>query len=234
MLRRQLLTALKVTIVLTVCFGVVYPVVVWGIAQVAFNSQANGSLVKQDGKVVGSSLIGQEFTDAHGDPLRQYFQPRPSDAGSGYDAGDSGASNLGPSSPELLDECLPVPVLDQAGGPVRGSRGQPVDQRNANGSLVCNPNTVPQRVIAYRRFNGLAAGAAVPVDAVTTSGSGLDPDISIANALDQAPRVAAARHLPAAQVIALVRAHVRNRPWGFLGEDAVNVLDLNLALDSLH
>ncbi len=99
---------------------------------------------------------------------------------------------------------------------------------------MCNPNTVPQRAIAYRQLNGLAADAPVPVDAVTASGSGLDPDISIANADDQAARVAAARSLPLARVMALIDAHVRNQPWGFLGEKTVNVLDLNLALDHLH
>jgi len=234
MLRRQLLTGLKVTVVLIVCFGFIYPVVVWGVSQVAFNHQANGSMVKTNGHVIGSSLIGQQFTDKNGNPLRQYFQPRPSDAGTGYDPNASSASNLGPSSPALLAVCLPMPVLNQAGAPETDAQGKPVDQRNADGSLVCNPNTVPQRVLAYRRLNGLAPGTPVPVDAVTASGSGLDPDISVANALDQAPRVAAARNLALSQVVGLIHAHTDSRPWGFLGEDSVNVLDLNLALDSLH
>ena len=234
MLRRQLLTALKVTVVLTICFGVIYPLVVWAVSQVAFNYQANGSMVKHDGQVVGSSLIGQLFTDTQGRPLRRYFQPRPSDAGAGYDPTDSSASNLGPLSPELLAVCLPIPVLNKNGYPVIDARGNPVDRRNANGGLECNPNTVPQRVLAYRALNGLPPGAPVPVDAVTSSGSGLDPDISVANALDQAPRVAAARNVALAEVVALIHAHTRNRPWGFLGENTVNVLDLNLALDSLH
>ena len=196
MLRRQLITALKVTIVLVVLLGIVYPVAVWGIAQVAFNHQANGSLVHHDGQVVGSSLIGQSFTDRSGNPLPRYFQPRPSEAGSGYDATNSSASNLGPSNPKLL-------------------------------------TAVARRVVAYRQFNHLAAGAPVPVDAVTSSGSGLDPDISEANALDQAPRVAEARNLTVPAVVALVHAHVRTRSWGFLGENSVNVVDLNLALDNL-
>jgi potassium-transporting ATPase KdpC subunit len=234
MLRRQLITALLVTVVLALGLGVVYPVVVWGISQVAFNHQANGSLVKADGKVVGSSLIGQQFADQQGNPLKQYFQPRPSDAGSGYDPTDSSASNLGPSSPELLATCLPVPETDKAGKPVVDSAGHPVDETNPDGSLVCNPDTVPQRVLAYRQFNGLAPGTPVPVDAVTASGSGLDPDISVANAVDQAARVATARNLPLPQVLALVHSHVYNRPWGFLGENTVNVLDLNLALDKLR
>jgi potassium-transporting ATPase KdpC subunit len=235
MLRRQLLTALKVTVVLIVCFGIIYPLAVWGVSQVAFKSQADGSLVSRNGKVVGSSLIGQSFTDSKGSPLRKYFQPRPSaTTGGSYNAGNSSASNLGPSSPMLLAPCLPVPALNAAGAPVLNGAGQPVDETNPDGSLVCNPNTVPQRVLAYRAFNDLAPGTPVPVDAVTASGSGLDPDISIANALDQAPRVASARDLPVAEVIALVHAHTDGQAWGFLGEKTVNVLDLNLALDRLH
>jgi potassium-transporting ATPase KdpC subunit len=197
MLMRQLRTAFIATVVLIVLFGVVYPLVVTGIAQVAFSHQANGSMVKADGRVVGSALIGQEFTGPGGRPLPRYFQPRPSAAGAGYDPTQSGGSQLGPSNPVLL-------------------------------------RTVAQRVIAYRRFNGLAPGQAVPVDAVTASGSGLDPDISEANALDQAARVAQARGVPVATVIALVHAHVDARPWGFLGENTVNVLDLNLALDRMR
>jgi K+-transporting ATPase ATPase C chain len=235
MLRRQLLTALLVTVVLTVGLGVVYPVVVWGISQVAFNSQANGSLVKVNGKSVGSSLIGQLFTDKNGNPLPQYFQPRPSAAGTnGYDPTASSASNLGPLSPKLLDPCLPVPAVDKSGNPVVDAKGNPRNQTNPDGSLVCNPNTVPQRALAYRQLNGLPDNAPVPVDAVTASGSGLDPDISVANALDQAARVAQARNLTVSRVTALVNGHIRNRPWGFLGENTVNVLDLNLALDNLH
>lgn len=232
MLRRQLLTALLVTVVMTVALGVVYPVVVWGVAQVAFHHQANGSLVLRNGKTVGSSLIGQEFRDKAGNPLPQYFQPRPSAAGNGYDPTSSGASNLGPSSPSLLAPCLPVPATDSNGKPVVDAQGNAVNQTNPDGSPACNPNTVPQRVLAYRQLNGLPAGAPVPVDAVTASGSGLDPDISVANALDQANRVATARHLDVGRVTALIRQHTRNRPWGILGENTVNVLDLNLALDA--
>jgi K+-transporting ATPase ATPase C chain len=197
MIARQLRTALIATIVLIVLLGVVYPLVVTGVSQVLFSYQADGSLVSSRGRVVGSALIGQSFTDSAGHPLARYFQPRPSAAGTGYDAMDSGVSNLGPSNPVLL-------------------------------------RAVAQRVAAYRRFNGLAPDAAVPVDAVTASGSGLDPDISEANALDQAPRVARVRGLPVSAVIALVHAHVDDRPWGFLGEKTVNVLDLNLALDRMH
>jgi len=195
-MRRQLLSALRMTIVLTALLGLVYPLVVTGVAQAAFSHRANGSLLKVGGKVVGSSLIGQSFTDAGGNPLPTYFQPRPSAAGKGYDPTSSGATNLGPSNPALL-------------------------------------SAVAQRVSDYRSFNGLAATVAVPVDAVTSSASGLDPDISVANALDQAGRVAKARSLSADRVVALVHSHISTRQWSFLGEDTVNVLDLNVALDRL-
>ncbi|HZQ58727.1 MAG TPA: K(+)-transporting ATPase subunit C [Acidimicrobiales bacterium] len=195
-MRRQLVTGLLATVALVVLLGLAYPLAMTGLGQALFSRQANGSLVKVGGQVVGSALIGQAFDDAKGNPLPQYFQPRPSAAGKGYDATSSGATNLGPSNPDLL-------------------------------------NAVAQRVSDYRRFNGLAPGAAVPVDAVTSSGSGLDPDISEANALDQAPRVAAARHLQVASVVALVHQHANGRPWGVLGEGTVNVLDLNVALDRM-
>lgn len=196
-MRRQIITGLRVTICLLVVLGVAYPLAVWGVGQVAFASRANGSLVKVNGHDVGSALIGQAFSDAAGHPLPQYFQPRPSAAGKGYDASSSGASNLGPSNPTLL-------------------------------------STVAQRVQDYRTFNQLPPTATVPVDAVTASGSGLDPDISEANALDQAPRVAAARHADPTAIIALVHHHVTSRAWGFLGENTVNVLDLNVALDRTY
>jgi len=234
MLRRQLVTGLLVTIVLTVLLGGAYPLAVWGISQVGFNHQANGSLITSNGKVVGSALIGQSFSDKDGNPLPQYFQPRPSYAGKGYDPTSSSASNLGPSNEKLLAQCLPVPAVDKNGKPQVDAKGNPVNQTNPDGSLVCDPNTVPQRVIAYRQFNHLAAGTPVPVDAVTASGSGLDPDISVANAQLQVGRVTSARQLAPGRVAALVRAHVNNRPWGILGEKTVNVVDLNLALDQLH
>jgi K+-transporting ATPase ATPase C chain len=195
MLRRQLVTGLFMIIALTVLTGLVYPLVLTGVAQVAFHDRANGSLVKRDGKVVGSSLIGQNFTDAKGSPLPQYFQPRPSAAGeNGYDAMASGGSNLGPSNQKLLD-------------------------------------AVAKRAVDYRQLNGLAADAKVPADAVTASASGLDPDISVANARLQAPRVARARNLPVATVQKLIDEHTDARQLGVLGEKTVNVLDLNLALD---
>jgi K+-transporting ATPase ATPase C chain len=195
-LRRQLFTGLKLTIALLVLLCGVYPAAVWAIGQVAFKHQANGSLVKTSGKVVGSSLIGQSFSDQDGNAIPKYFQPRPSAAGDGYDPTASGGSQLGPSNPKLWDE-------------VKG------------------------RIIAYRQLNGLPDNASVPIDAVTASGSGLDPDISIANAMDQAPRVAKERGLLVGTVVDLVRAHTDGRAWGVLGEKTVNVLDLNLALDKL-
>jgi K+-transporting ATPase ATPase C chain len=196
MLRRQLFTGLKMTVVLLVLLCGVYPAAVWAVGQVAFKHKADGSFITSGGQVVGSSLIGQSFSDKAGNPIPKYFQPRPSAAGNGYDPTASGGSNLGPSSSKLWDE-------------VKG------------------------RVIAYRQLNGLPDNASVPVDAVTASGSGLDPDISIANAMLQAPRVATDRGLTVATVEALVRAHTDGRPWGVLGEKTVNVLDLNLALDKL-
>ena len=196
-MRRQLITGLLMTLVLTVLLGVVYPLAMTGVAQVFMGHRADGSLVRTDGRVVGSSLVGQNFVLPDGSPDPKYFQSRPSAAGeNGYDAMSSGGTNDGPSSETLLDE-------------------------------------VTQRVTDYRELNGLAANARVPVDAVTASGSGLDPDISVANARLQAPRVARARGLRDDQVLALVDAHTDDRPFGFLGEKTVNVLDLNLALDQI-
>jgi K+-transporting ATPase ATPase C chain len=190
-MRRQLVPALVMTACLTVLCGIAYPLAVSGAASVLWGHQASGSLVKVNGKVVGSSLLGQNFADP------KYFWPRPSAAGNdGYDALASGGSNLGPSNPKLLD-------------------------------------AVQQRIDEYRKANDLAAGQAVPVDAVTASGSGLDPDISVANARLQAGRVADARGLDPTTVRLLVDNRTDHRPWGVLGEDTVNVLDLNLALDHL-
>jgi len=194
MLRRQLLTGLRMTVAMIVLVGLIYPLVVTGIAQGLMSKRANGSLVAVNGKPVGSSLIGQNFTDKDGNPLPQYFQPRPSVAGDGYDALASGGSNLGPSNQDLID-------------------------------------AVQERVAAYRTLNGLAADATVPVDAVTASASGLDPAISVANARLQAPRIAKTRGLGNDQVNQLIDKHTQDRPWGFLGEQTVNVLELNLALD---
>jgi K+-transporting ATPase ATPase C chain len=177
-----------VTIVLT---GLIYPVVVWGLGSLLFPKQAAGSLVTDaKGTVIGSTLIAQSFT------ADKYFQPRPSAAGSGYDAMSSGASNLGPTNKTLIDD---------------------VKARVATETLE-NP--------------GLTAGN-VPVDMVTASGSGLDPDISPDNAEFQVARVAKARGLTVDVVKQLVAQHTQGRDLGFLGEPRVNVLKLNLALDAL-
>ena len=197
MLRRQLISGLLMTAVLTLLLGVAYPLVVTAVAQTAFPFQANGSRLRINGETVGSAMIGQAFSDRDGNPLLQYFQPRPSAAGkSGYDPTASGGSNLGPSEESLH-------------------------------------KSVQERVAAYRSFNQLPPAVAVPVDAVTASGSGLDPDISPANAYDQSGRVARARNLDLAAVRHLIDVHRRTRPWGFLGDDTVNVVDLNLALDQM-
>jgi K+-transporting ATPase ATPase C chain len=188
-MRRQFVPAMVVLLAFTVLTGLVYPLVVTGIAQVAFPNRADGSLIEKDGQVVGSRLIGQAFTGA------RYFHPRPSAAGDGYDAMASSASNLGPSNEDLI-------------------------------------TAVRDRKVVYRRENGLPASARVPIDAVTASGSGLDPDITPANARLQAPRVARARGIPVDRVLTLVEEHTDGRSLGFLGEPDVNVLELNLALDS--
>jgi K+-transporting ATPase ATPase C chain len=185
----QLRTALAALVVFTVLTGIAYPLVMTGIAQLAFAEEANGSVIrKANGDVVGSRLLGQPFADAG------YFHPRPSAVE--YDSAASGGSNLGPTNPDLL-------------------------------------SAVAERAAAYRAENGLPVDAAVPVDAVTTSASGLDPDISLANALLQLPRVAAARGLGEAQVLDLVDSHTEGQLLGLYGQPRVNVLELNLALDAL-
>jgi K+-transporting ATPase ATPase C chain len=199
---RLLLAALRALLVFTVITGIVYPLVVFGIAQAAFHRQANGSMVAIHGRVVGSSLLCQEFTDAKGNPLPQYFQPRPSAATSGA-ANDygcdplySGASNLGPNNPVLV-------------------------------------NLIRQRQQQIAAFDHVPVSR-IPPDAVTASGSGLDPDISPQYAAIQVNRVAAARHVSPAQVEALVRQYTSGRQIGFLGEPVVNVLLLNIALDERY
>ena len=253
---RQLRSSILLTVVVAVAVGIVYPLAVYGIGQAAFRSQADGSLVSRHGQVVGSTLVGQGFSDSSGNPLPQYFQPRPSDAGTGYEATSSAASNLGPGDPRLVGfipgfntvgldgnpsktnpfataadpYCVP---LDPKGLPVIAPAPGQKYARNKDGSYMCDPNTVPERTIAYRQLNGLPATTQVPVDAVTASASGLDPDISIANADLQAPRVARVRHLPVSTVTSLIRASTSSSYWEFLGEPGVDVLQLNLALDRL-
>ena len=191
MLRRQLPAAIGMLIIFTVLTGVLYPLVVTAIGQIAFHDKAEGSLVEVDGQAVGSSLIGQPFS------APEYFHPRPSAAGEGYDAAASSGSNLGPTNPDFLA-------------------------------------TVAERVHAYREENGVDDGTPVPVDAVTASASGLDPHISVANATLQAPRVAEARGIDIETVLELVDDHTAGRDLGFLGERAVNVLELNIALDAIE
>lgn len=254
-LRRQLVPATVLLLVLAALCGIGYPAATWALGTALFRHQAEGSFVTRDGQVVGSSLIAQGFSDGDGTPLPQYFQPRPSDAGAGYDPTSSGASNLGPGDPRLVGfipgfnsvgldgapartnpfataadpYCVPEDAKSQA--PVYLPSPGQAYAKAGDGAYLCDPNTIPERAIAYRQLNGLPRGAAVPEDAVTASYSGLDPDISPENARLQAPRVARARHLPLATVLALVHAHTDGRQLGFLGEDTVNVLDLDLALD---
>ena len=248
-MRRQLLPALVMMVVFTVLLGLVYPLVITGIAVLGFNHKAEGSLVKVDGQVVGSSSIGQVFTDP------KYFHSRPS--ADGYVPGAQGGgvysygSNYGPLNPALIGNvpgvnipdktnpyatpddplCVPVGTTDNSGNPVTDDDGNPIYEKNADGTFVCNTDTVPQRVLAYRAENGLAADVKVPVDAVTSSGSGLDPDISVENARMQAARVAKERGMSVDDVLKLVDEHTDGRGLGFLGEPGVNVLELNVALD---
>ena len=189
-------TALRIMLILTLLLGIGYPLLMLGVGQGLFPQQANGSLLHAaDGRVAGSALIGQRFTDDAGAPLPEYFQPRPSAAGDGYDALASAGSNLGPESAELAAQ-------------------------------------ITERRREVAAFNGVPA-TAVPSDAVTASGSGLDPHISAAYAAVQATRVAAARGLGAETVAACVAAATSQRDAGYLGEPRVNVVQLNLALDVL-
>lgn len=187
---KQLRPAIVSVLVFTGLCGLLFPFVITGIANLIFPHQSKGSLIVQNGQVVGSELIGQNFTRP------EYFHPRPSAAGSGYDASYSGGSNLGPTSQKLMDQ-------------------------------------IRDRVAAYRAENGLADTALVPVDAVTASSSGLDPQISPANARLQGARVARVRNLDIAKVHRLIAANTDGRQFGILGEPGVNVLQLNLALDRI-
>jgi len=185
-MRRHLVAGIRMLVILTLLLGVIYPLTVTGISQLTMSHRANGSLVRSDGAVVGSELLAQAF---EGD---QWFQPRPGS----YDPTASGASNLGPNNPDLID-------------------------------------TVRSAIDALRKQDDIDADTTVPADAVTTSGSNLDPDITPAYATLQAPRVAAARGLEVQDVLALIERQTAGRTFGFLGAPRVNVLLLNLALERL-
>jgi len=184
----NLIAAARMTIVTTLLLGVLYPLAITAVAQFAFPDKANGQLVERNGTVVGSRLIGQGFSSPG------YFRPRPSAAGTGYDAANSAGSQLGPTNKKLVDAV----------------------KANVQAALQENPN------------------AAVPIDLVTASASGLDPHISPASAQFQIPRVARERGIVEGPVRRLVDAHSTARQLGFLGEPTVNVLELNLALDAQY
>ncbi len=203
-LRSQFWPALLSVPLLSLVTGVLFPLILTALARPLFPSQADGSLITSDGFVIGSRLIGQNFTG----PV--YFHPRPSAAGNGYDATASGGSNLGPSNPKLLN----------------GTPGDPA----AGGEPYLG---VRQLADAYRRRNDLPPDAVIPIDAVTRSGSGLDPHISPANAQLQVGRVARVRGLSEEVVRRLVAEHMEDRQLGILGEPRVSVLALNLALDRI-
>jgi len=202
---------LRPAVLLTVCFivltGLVFPGVVWAFGKVFFPHQAAGSLLKDaKGNVVGSELLGQTFTKP------EYFHARPSAAGAGYDAANSSGTNLGPTSDKLVNGIKDDPTTKDA------------DESYSGFADLAR---------AYRDENGLPADALIPADAATRSASGLDPDISPANALLQVARVAKARGVPTNRVGALVTQQTTGRLLGVIGEPHVNVLKLNLALDAL-
>ncbi len=183
-------TSIRMTIVSIVLLGLIYPFVMTGIAQLIFPNQANGSLVRVNGRVVGSDLVGQLWTKP------QYFHGRPSAAGKGYDPTQTGGTNLGPTSKKLID--------------------------------------ATKAAIAHVEEENPSQSGPPPMDLVTSSASGIDPDISPEGAYYQAARVAKARGIPIGRVDALIATHMHGRTLGFLGEPRVNVMDLNLSLDRLR
>lgn len=238
---KELRAGFMMMLVMTVVTGLIYPAVITGIAQAVFPSQANGSLIVSDGKVIGSRLIGQNFTRP------EYFHPRPSAAGGGYDPTASAGSNLGPTSAKFINGTL---KKDDQGNDVADFLG--IKARIVH---YCLDNDVPyESSVPLDRFKDADGGlddakliaafndptapltflprTPIPSDAVTASASGLDPHISPANAQTQAARVARTRGVPVTQVQELVAANTAGRSLGFLGEPAVNVLQLNLAIDT--
>ena len=186
-MKKHLITSVLMTIVATILLGLIYPLVITGLAQVLFRDKANGQIISRNGQAIGSRIIAQPFTSA------KYFHPRPSAAGNGYDAANSGGTNLAPTNQKLIDRV----------------------RADAKTLQEENPSQ------------------AVPVDLITTSASGLDPEISPAAAEFQVPRVARERGLSESAVRDLVQKHTRQRDLGLLGEPRVNVLELNLALDEI-
>src|SRR5580698_7640088 len=186
-MKKHLITSFLMTIATTVLLGLIYPLVVYGLAQVLFRDKANGQIIQRNGEAVGSRIIAQPFTSP------KYFHPRPSAAGNGYDAANSGGTNLAPTNQKLMDRI----------------------QAAAKSLHEENP------------------AQPIPVDLITTSASGLDPEISPAAAEFQIPRIARERGLPEATVRDLVQKHTAQRDLGLLGEARVNVLELNLALDDV-
>jgi potassium-transporting ATPase KdpC subunit len=237
---KELGPGLRMMVVMTVLTGFIYPAVVTGLSQVLFRDQANGSLIVSNGQVVGSRLIGQNFKKP------EYFQPRPSAAGSGYDPTASSGSNLGPTSARLMNGAT---KKDDKGNEVvdfDGIQDRIVHYCIDNG--IAYESSVPLErfkdargdlddVKLIKAFNDdkaplvFTAKAPIPADAVTASSSGLDPHISPRNAELQAPRIAKARGIPVQQVLELMARHTEGRDLGFLGEPRVNVLESNLALD---
>ncbi len=205
MMRRQLRPALMSVVILTMATGLLFPALITGLARTIFPFHAGGSLITRDGKAIGSELIAQGFTGAN------YFHPRPSAAGKGYDASASSGTNLGPTSAKLI----------------KGIHNKLPNGQDDPGNF----DGIADIAAAYRAENGLSVGAPVPADAVTRSASGLDPEISPANAEIQAERVAKARGFSVDAVRSLIRKNTHGRQLGFLGEPRVNVLTLNLALD---
>lgn len=187
-MKKNLITAALMTVVTTVLLGLIYPAVVWALAQLVAPDKANGQIIQRNGAAIGSRIIAQPFTGA------AYFHPRPSAAGNGYDPLNSGGSNYGPTNQKLIDRVKNDVATLQAENP----------------------------------------GKPVPVDLVTTSGSGLDPDITPAGAEFQVPRVARARGIAEADLLQLVHERTEGRTFGLLGEPRVNVLELNLALDEKY